>query len=491
MRKKLIIIGGGIAGLSAGIYGLRSGYDVEILEMHSMPGGQCTAWDRSGYRFDYCLHWLVGTASGPFHEVWRETDVITDNVTIIDQEVHTTIYDQAGNSFIIYTNIDQWEKYLIEFASEDCKAIRRMCADMRKAALMEPFSDAPGVRSLFDYLRAVYRMPRAILLMMTYGKKSCREYFQGLNLKNQKLAFFLQHVFAVHDFSALAFLMMLGWFYTRNAGYLIGGSLPMIRRMADKFSALGGRLTLNSRVAKVNVADHAASGVTLTDGRVIDADYVISAADGYSTIFRMLEGNYLSPQIKDAYETWPLFTPLVQVSFGIGTEIPAHNPVQTYLAPGRKIGSTELRYGYTVMNYSFDPTMAPKGKTVIIIRFESPWELWQELSAEAYRAEKKQVELDCRVILEDTLPGITPHIEVADVATPRTGVRYTGVWKGSYEGFMPTSNNVSRSLDMTLPGLRNFFMCGQWLSPGGGLPPSALSGKWVVQLIAKQDRGRQ
>ena len=40
---------------------------------------------------------------------------------------------------------------------------------------------------------------------------------------------------------------------------------------------------------------------------------------------------------------------------------------------------------------------------------------------------------------------------------------------------------------MTLPKLHNFYMCGQWLFPGGGLPPAAQSGKWVIQLICKKE----
>ncbi len=66
------------------------------------------------------------------------------------------------------------------------------------------------------------------------------------------------------------------------------------------------------------------------------------------------------------------------------------------------------------------------------------------------------------LLLEKHYPGITEHIEVVDVATPRTNVRYTGVWKGSYEGFMPTSKNIMKVLDMTLPGLEHFYMIGQW-----------------------------
>jgi len=49
MKEKVIIIGGGVAGLSAGIYAAMNGFETEIIEMHSVAGGQCTAWDRSKF----------------------------------------------------------------------------------------------------------------------------------------------------------------------------------------------------------------------------------------------------------------------------------------------------------------------------------------------------------------------------------------------------------------------------------------------------------
>lgn len=69
MSKKVIIIGAGVAGLSAGIYARRSGFDVTILEQHSIPGGMCTSWKRKGYLFEGAMHWLTG--SSPKTEVYQ------------------------------------------------------------------------------------------------------------------------------------------------------------------------------------------------------------------------------------------------------------------------------------------------------------------------------------------------------------------------------------------------------------------------------------
>ncbi len=70
---KIIIIGAGVAGLSAGCYARMNGYQAEIFELHDLPGGLCTAWERKNYTFDGCIHYLFGSGDGqPFNQVWQE-----------------------------------------------------------------------------------------------------------------------------------------------------------------------------------------------------------------------------------------------------------------------------------------------------------------------------------------------------------------------------------------------------------------------------------
>jgi phytoene dehydrogenase-like protein len=487
MAKKIVIIGGGVAGLSAGIYAKLNGFDAEIIEMHSITGGQCTAWDRKGYRFDYCLHWLVGTRKGPFNDIWKETNVLTDKVEIIDHEVHTKIFDGDGREFILYTDLNRWEEYLCKLAPEDAKRIKKMCNDMRKSAFLQPFSDPPGLRKLGHTIASMRSMMPVMILFMKYGRKSCDEYFRKLGFTNESLKYFLNSIFGSRDFSALVFIMMFAWFNQKNAGYLIGGSLPMAKRMTNRYLDLGGKLRTRTRVTKIIVENNVAKGVILSDGTEIMADYVISAADGHNTIFSMLEGKYINKKISNAYDNWDLFTPLVQVSFGINKIIESEVPVETWIIKDQTIGRTKIRSGYSIMNYCFDPTMAPEGKSVIVVRFDSPWELWKDINASEYKSEKLKIEKDAKVILEKRYPGISSNIEICDIATPLTDVNYTGVWKGSYEGFMPTSKNLMDNINPVIHGLKKFYMAGQWLFPGGGLPPAGQSGKWAIQYICKEE----
>ena len=488
MSKKVVIIGGGIAGLSAGIYSAMNGFDTEVIEMNAMAGGQCTAWDRKGYRFDYCLHWLVGTSKGAFHEIWKETNVINNETEIIDHEIHSRILDDEGNEFIIYSNIDRWEKYLIELAPEDKTSIQKMCTDMRKSALLEPFALAPELRSPFDYIKIIPKMLPVFNVIRKFGRMTCQEYFDKLNFKSKRIKSVFFAMYGNRNFSALAFIFMLGWYNQKNAGYIKGGSYPLAQRMVEKFGNLGGKLALKKKVEKILVDNNVAKGVLLSDGTTIPADFVISAADGYTTIFNMLDAKYMSKEIDSAYKNWELFTPIVQVSFGIKKAISSDSPIIINISKGKKIGKTKLENGYSVMNYSFDSTMAPKGKTTIVLRYDSPWKLWEDINENKYRDEKLQIQKDATTFLEKEYPGISAFIEVIDVATPKTDVRYTGVKDGAYEGFMPSKENMMKSLKMQLPRLQNFYMAGQWLFPGGGLPPSAQTGKWAVQLICKKEK---
>ena len=181
---------------------------------------------------------------------------------------------------------------------------------------------------------------------------------------------------------------------------------------------------------------------------------------------------------------------MVQVSFGIDKELQTDYNIQVVQAHGEKIGSTELKHSYRILNYNFDPTMAPEGKSCIIIRFDSPYNLWKKLNEEDYSKEKKRIEEDAIKILEKHYPGSSEHIEVCDIATPLTTIRYTGAWKGSYEGFIPTAKNVIDQLNQKIPNLDHFYLDGQWLFPGGGIPPYVHSGKWALQLICR-DEGKQ
>lgn len=144
-----------------------------------------------------------------------------------------------------------------------------------------------------------------------------------------------------------------------------------------------------------------------------------------------------------------------------------------------------------VRSYSFDPTMALPGKNTLVVQFETDYDYWHEFRQvpEHYRAEKEAIVQAVISGLEQRFPGITEQVEMTDVATPITWERHTGNWRGSYEGWMFDSDfTIMSSMRKTLPGLENFYMAGQWVNPGGGIPTAVMSGNHTIQMICKEDR---
>jgi phytoene dehydrogenase-like protein len=488
MSQKITIIGGGIAGLSAGIYALKNGFEAEIIEMHTVPGGQCTAWRKKGHLFDYCIHWLVGSSSGPFHQIYNETGALNNTVKILNNEIYASYVNSEGELMHIYNDLDQWVEYLSQMAPDDRAALLRMKKEMRAMGTLESFEDAPGCRPVKSYLRAVFKSMPAFRLFIKYGKLNAKQYVESLNLKSDKVRNFLIDTFGIEEFGAIVFLMMLSWFDQKNAGYPIGGSLPFSLRMADTFRSLGGTLSLGHKVEEIIVENSKAVGVKLSDGSIKKSDFIVGACDLHNLIEKQLGGRYTSPEITEAFSNWPLFNPIVFISVGLSSRLDLHSHTVSYRCPGKMIGSTALRPGYMIRHFNHDPLITPEGKTTLTIMFESPWELWEELEGDAYRAEKERIEADMRAELEKHFPGISASIEVFDIATPKTTVRYTGVHHGAYEGWKPTTEILRKSIKMQLPGLENFYLAGQWLYPGGGIPPAIQSGRWVIQLIRKSQR---
>jgi phytoene dehydrogenase-like protein len=102
MAKKIIIVGSGIGGLSAGCYAQMNGFESEIFEMHNLPGGQCTAWKRGGYTFDGCIHHLAGAQPwDPLCEMWEELGALP-TCKILYPEDMCQVEDETGKRFTVY-----------------------------------------------------------------------------------------------------------------------------------------------------------------------------------------------------------------------------------------------------------------------------------------------------------------------------------------------------------------------------------------------------
>jgi phytoene dehydrogenase-like protein len=492
MDKQVIIIGAGVAGLSAGCYLQMNGYETRIFEMDTRPGGVCTAWKRKGYTIDGCMHWLVGTnPSSAMYRVWDELGLMQRR-TFVNHEEYLRVEGKDGRFMALYTDPDRLERHLKELAPEDGPVIEDFVKALRKLRDFDlPVGKPRELQGPLDNLRMVMSVIPYLGVLRKWRKARLKDFVA--RLKNP----FLREAFTtivgdMHEFPMMALLMPMAWVRAGNAGYPLGGSFELAKTIEQRYLALGGMVDYNARVAKVLVENDRAVGVRLADGSEHRGDTVISAADGHTTIFEMLDGKYLNDTIRGYYDNMPLFPPLLHVAYGVARrfdELP-HSVSGFYLPLEEPLtlGGKEYRT-LNLHMYNFDPSLAPEGKTVVKFIIQADYDYWEALSHDRarYDAEKERVADTLLQVLEKRFPGITPLVEMRDVATPMTWVRYTGNWRASFEGWMIDIDSFGMQMSKTLPGLQNFYMVGQWVEPGGGLPPAATSGRGVAQILCKRD----
>ncbi len=465
--KSIAIVGAGVAGLAAGCYGRMNGYATRVFEMSAGPGGLCTSWRRGDYTFDGCIHWLVGSREGPLYEMWREVGALP-GAEVVDFEPYFAYEAADGRRVTFYNDPGRLQEHLLELAPEDEATITELAEAVRRVAS----SDAAASQEV----------------AATWGGVSLRDF--GARLKSPLLAEAVAHVLR-RDVSVFHFLATLAYMWRRNAGYPVGGSLAFSRRVENRYRELGGDATYGARVEKILVEGDRAVGVRLADGTEHRADYVVSAADGRTTVFDMLEGRYADDRVRGYYGgELALFKPLVYLSFGVADALAGGPPYLTFnfASPPRVAGEEVRRATLRVLN--FDATLAPPGKAVVTVLFESNYDYWKGLrdeDADGYAAEKDRVAAAVLDELERRFPGIKNKVEVADVATPATFERLTGNWRGSFAGWEVVPPAPAPRMEKTLPGLANFWMAGQWVTPGGGLPGALVSGRQVVQLIRSEE----
>lgn len=497
MTKTIIIIGGGIAGLSAGCYGQMNGYKTRIFELHDKPGGLCTSWTRKGYTFDGCIEWTIGSKPGtPVNRIFAELGAVQER-QFIDHDVIHRIEAGDGRALSVHSDLDKLERHMKELSPADSAVIEELCNVGRR---LTPFVDLVDPSGLPETLKMSFGMMSFLAILLKYGKISAEAYAQ--RFRDPFLRRALMTFASVNGGTSIPVAGMMYWLaaaHVRDAGYPIGGSLEFARAIERRYLDLGGEMHYRSRVEKILVeADPSgkgdrAIGIRLEDGSEHRADVVLSAADGHATIFDMLEGRYVSEKVRGYYEKLPIYKSWIQVSLGVKRDLSSEAPRVSYWLTepieiaDRKIDCIDFRH------FSMDPTMAPPGRSVVVVMFDSDQTYWKPLYQDRERYETEKKEIAAKVIdsLERRLPGILGQVEVIDVSTPMTVERYTGNWQGSQEGWLVTPDTImmmGTGMDKTLPNLTNFYMCGQWVEPGGGVSSAALSGWRVIRMLCKKDR---
>lgn len=487
--KKVIIIGAGISGMTAGIYLQKAGYETEIYEKNPLPGGMCTGWMREGFFIDNCIHWLTGSKEGSdLHKLWKEVGALGEGVELYQKDMFFSA-ELDGEEITFWRDKERTRKELLALSPEDAEEIHKLMDYVKLAESMQVPVKKPFDRmNVVEFMKMGMSMADMGKVMKEYGKMDINDLAQRFRHPLIRRAII---DYMPPGYQAYAFLVSYATVTGGNGDIPKGGSLQMALRMAKKYESLGGKLYTGTEVSKVLVSEKQAEGIELANGERKNAGYVICACDTSFLFSQLLDVSYMPKGLKKMYDkrtAYPVSSGF-QVAFGItGDSGRLHETGIFSCRPLVIAASTAERM--SINAYDYEPGFAPEGCFVAqsnFVQTERDYAYWMELSKdkEAYTQKKNELAMEALNRFLEQYPEFEGRVGILDVWTPATYDRWCHAYKGAYMSFVTTKGAKSITVPGKIKGLSNVFIASQWLMGPGGLPTAATMGKFAAQRITE------
>jgi phytoene dehydrogenase-like protein len=424
----VIVIGAGLAGLTAANTLARSGHSVLLLEQHYKLGGLATWFRRpGGHIFDISLHGFPVGMVKSCRRYW--TPEIADSIV----QLKNIRFDNP--MFSLSTTFDR-EDFTQLLTGRFGVPLATVQAFFDTARGMNFYDDqSVTARQLFDrFFPGREDVVRLLMEPITYAN--------GSTLEDP----------------AISYGIVFSNFMSKGVYTFQGGTDRLIGLMDKELRRNGVDVRIRCRAEKIHVADRRVAGVTV-GGRYIRARSVISNANIRSTILQLIGEGNLDQSFVEQARAVRLNNSSAQVYIALRPGETVDEDVcgdllfsstapafRTELLLSRKVSSRTYSFYY--------PRTRPgRDRTLIVASTNANYHDWADLSKEDYAAAKRDLIEDTLNALAKYVPDIRQKVETVDCATPLTFERYTLHPLGTSFGTKFEGLAVSRGLPEQVAGL--------------------------------------
>jgi phytoene dehydrogenase-like protein len=503
----VIVIGGGLGGLSAAASLARAGARVAVLEQHTVPGGYAHCFRRGRFQFEASLHAVDGVAPGGWaHGPLRSLGLLERlRFTRLDP-----LYAAHLKDCVVTAHAD-FERYVADL----CRAFP---------------AQAAGIRSLTADLRAIFRETR---LLMQAGPRASLELAHAFPTLVRALNETLSDAFGRHSVTGRAASALAGiwsWFglpparigcaqyaipwgsyHDVGAFYPEGGSMAISRALESVITERGGTVMYRRRVTSIGLEGGRARFVRTARNEELSARAIVSNVSAVDTFVDLLPVSASPSRFLRRLTLAPTSMSSVHVYLGLDRDLPAeyglpHEVIVSELETPEDEYNAALagdfgRVNLCVTSYAAaNPSCAPPGKAVINLMACAPWEhadIWGTRGdLTGYRDNERYLRIKDSVAdvliarAERLMPGLRAAIAVQEVATPLTNVRYTRNARGAIYGFANTPETSLLGRPRAKTHIGGLWLASAWSAAGGGQSAAMISGCECGRLVLAELQGR-
>ncbi|MCG8569459.1 MAG: FAD-dependent oxidoreductase, partial [Spirochaetes bacterium] len=490
----VIIVGAGLGGLTTGATLAKEGKKVLILEKHDKVGGYATAFTREGFKFDASLHNL-----GPLNSTMK----IIFNELELNKKLNFIPYDSfqhiifPEHDFDIPAGDNQFTDLLINFFPEEKEGIIELFKETKYVRKgfeeFEELSISGNPDKMNNPMMAV-KYPQFVELVEKTLTDFLDTYIKNEQLKGLIANFWWYIGLPTNQMASLIYLVTFINYFENAGGYIEGTSQNLSDSLADIIQGNHGRVILNTEVTKILVADNQAHGILTDQGEVFYANMVISNANAKDTFTRLIDKEHVKKRVRRKVNNLEYSLSVIQLYLGLDcdpeqlgfkdhcfsvfSDYDHQRNFQLILE-----GDYENSF-FSCTNYTkIDKNSTPEGKGIMTIISMDHIQNWEGLSEHEYHKKKEEVTNILIKKAEKYLPGLSNHIEVKELGTPKTMERYTFNPDGSIYGpsHIPDQSGMRRL--PTYTSTKGLFIVGSTIYPGGGYPSVIGSGYKTAKMI--------
>ncbi|MDH4222340.1 MAG: NAD(P)/FAD-dependent oxidoreductase [candidate division Zixibacteria bacterium] len=481
-----VILGAGLGGLSCAAAFARQGFKTLVLEKHDKAGGYATTFPRpGGFVFDVSLHsTTVGERNG-IHNLIPGFPEIAEVEFVPHPVLYRVIYPDYDIR-VPQKDLKRYIEILTGYFPEEKEGIQGLIDDTK--GVLNDINRILSSRGQVDMSRFPVDFPHLFRSSnQTWGQ------MQDARIKNPRLKAILSSLWG---YFGLPPSKLASYYYALPViGYLEeGGYYPVgkSQKISDAFVKFiqqnGGKTMLKTKVEKILVKDHAAYGVRTSEGKEFFGKVIVSNANAYDTFHKMLDEKDYLIEYLSRLEQLSVSLSCFQVFLGLKKD----------LVGELGITDTEIFYetGYDheesyqtllnaeIENSGFGVTLydnlykgySPEGKNTINILSLQGYDHWKKYEDDylkgnkaEYRKEKERMaDILIKQVEKNLLPGLSKCIEVKEIGTPLTNLRYTGNYRGAIYGWDQTLDNSGMARLPHNTPIKNLYLSGAWTRPGHG-----------------------
>lgn len=476
----VIVVGAGLAGLTAGALLAKERKQVLVVEQEENPGGFVREFRYGSYNINPAIHSIMGcNPAGPLGQ--GVIDAVLNHLDIQDRcefvEVDPFFRAQFPDfQMDVPLGRDAFlGAYHHHFPgeSEGLHDLVDLCS-----AIFREFRQFPSVPRWRDWLLMPFRSPKMFRHANSTLAKVMDNYLSDPRLKS---AYAILYPYLALPPSRLSFLLwavMMAGFIEQGAFYCQGGFQNLADALADALTTRGGDLVLEARVDRIQATGGRVQGIALEDGRQIAAPLVISNIDARTTFQDLLERDQVSSSyLRKLRELEPSASVL---GLFLATDLDVH---ALSVPKVTLVSAWDLDDAYAAALQGhvkaaavhvptiIDATLAPPGEHLVIVQSFVPAE-GADLSTTASAAYAESL----LGLAEGVLPGLRDHITFMVGASNEEEQQYPLHRLGPIYGW---ANSVGQAGPRRLPyktPISGLYLAGHWTQPGSGVWTVVLSG---------------